>query len=101
MKNLILILIAVITSLTATTQVRFDYVDWVEDDEKDDSTGYIYYTSDPDSILIDEQGLKASIVYYFDNEGETCRFIPVYRVKITKDKVIYFGKNDKKLYRMT
>tara|TARA_R110002012_G_scaffold318711_1_gene537568 strand:+ start:1004 stop:1423 length:420 start_codon:yes stop_codon:yes gene_type:complete len=101
MKNLILILITTITSITLTSQVRFDYMNWQEDNFKEDSTGYIYYTSDPDSVLTEEQGLKASIIYYFDNEGETCRFIPVYRVKVTKDKVVYFGKSSKKLYKMT
>jgi hypothetical protein len=100
MKNLILIIIILISTI-ATSQVRFDYINWVEDNVKEDSTGYIYYTSDPDTVLTNEQGLKASIIYYFDNEGETARFISVYRVRITKDEVIYFGKWDKKRYKMT
>jgi hypothetical protein len=101
MKKIILILITILTSTILTSQVRFDYVDWVEDYIRDDSTGYIYYTSDPDSVLTEKQGLKASVIYYFDNEGGTSRFIPVYRVRITKDKAIYYGKWDKKRYKMT
>ena len=101
MKNIFLILVAVITSLTASTQVRFNYVHWAEDDAKDDSTGYIYYTSDPDTILVEAKGFKASVIYYFDNEGETSRYIPVYKTKVKKDEVIYFGKLGKKRYKMT
>lgn len=101
MKNLILILIIILTSTIATSQVRFDYIDWMEYNVRDDSTGYIYYTSDPDTALIEEKGLKATIIYHFDNEGKTSRFIPVNRVKVTNDEVIYFGKWDKKRYKMT
>lgn len=101
MKNLILILITILTSITITSQVRFDYVKWMEDNEKEDSTGYIYYTSDPDTALTNEQGLKASVIYYFDNEGETARFIPVYRIKVKKDEVIYLGKYKSAFYKMT
>lgn len=101
MKKIIIILITILTSTIVTSQVRFDYVKWMEDNEKEDSTGYIYYTSDPDTILVEAKGFKATIIYHFDNEGETSRFIPVYRIKVDKDKVVYFGKWDKKLYKMT
>ena len=101
MKNLILILVTILTSITLTSQVRFNYLNWVEADEKEDSTGYIYYTSDPDTVITEENKYKASIVYYFDNEGQTIRYIPVNRIKVKKDEVIYFGKWKKKLYKMT
>lgn len=101
MKNLILILIAILTSITITSQVRFNYLNWVEADEKEDSTGYIYYTSDPDTVITEENKYKASIVYYFDNEGQTIRYIPVHRTKVKKDEVVYFGKWENKLYKMT
>ena len=101
MKKIILILITILTSTILTSQVRFDYLRWEEDNIKEDSTGIIYYTSDPDTILTPEEGLEASIVYYFDDEYDIIRFIPVHRLKIRKDKVTYFGKYNKDMYKIT
>ena len=101
MKKIILILITIITSITVTSQVRFNYLEWTQSDVKDDSTGYIYYTSDPDTIVGKDEGLKASVVYQFDVDKEKIRFIPIYRTKVNKDKVIYFGKYNKERYKIT
>lgn len=100
MKNLILILITILTSITITSQVRFNYIIF-EDYGREDSTGLIYYTSDPDTVLSNNKGLESSIVYYFDNEIETKRFLAVYKTKISKDEVVYFGKSNNKRYKMT
>ena len=101
MKKIILILITILTSTILTSQVRFNYLEWTQSNLKDDSSGYIYYTSDPDTIIGAEEGLKASIIYQFDIDKETIRFIPVYRTKVNKNKVIYFGKWEGERYKMT
>ena len=100
MKNLILILVAILTSLTATTQVRFNYVRWLELDDKDDSTGIVYFTTDPDTIISNTKDVAACIVYEFDNEGETSHYIPIYKVKLKKEKTIYYGKWKKDLFKI-
>ena len=97
MKNLILILITILTSITVTSQVRFDYLKWMEDNEKENTPGYIYYTSDPDTAI--NETLKSSIIYYFDNEGTTAHFIPVNRIKVKLDEVIYFGTWENERYK--
>ncbi len=107
MKKIILILVAILTSTIITSQVRFNYIAWKETKEKHDSTGYIYYTSDPDTTLT-RQGLKACIIYKFDNEKNHTsptdvvqHYIPVYKTKIIKDEVIHFGKNTEERYKIT
>lgn len=101
MKNLILILIATLISITLTSQVRFNYMRWVEDDTKEDSTGIVYFTSDPDTVLTKEYEFNSCIIYKFDNENEVLRYIPVNRIKIKKDEVVYLGKWENRLYKMT
>ena len=101
MKKIILILVTILTSTIITSQVRFNYLEWTQSNVKDDSTGYIYYTSDPDTIIGKDEGLKASVVYQFDIDKETIRFIPVYRTKVKKNEVIYFGKWEKERFKMT
>jgi hypothetical protein len=100
MKKTILILVAILTSTIAITQVRFNYTRFIEDNIKEDSTGYIYYTSDPDTTLGSKVAEKACIIYEFDNENEYHRYIPVNRTKVTQDEVIYFGKINKTYYKM-
>tara|TARA_R110000765_G_scaffold280290_1_gene377778 strand:- start:33 stop:470 length:438 start_codon:yes stop_codon:yes gene_type:complete len=107
MKKIILILITILTSTIITSQVRFNYIRWKETNEKHDSTGYIYYTSDPDTTLA-RQGLKACIIYKFDNEKNNIsptdivqHYIRIYKTKTTKDEVIYFGKNTEERYKIT
>ena len=107
MKKIILILITILTSTIITSQVRFNHLKWMENDLKEDSTGYIYYTSDPDTTLM-RQGLKACIIYKFDNEKSYIsstdivqHYIPIYKTKITKDEVIHFGKNTEERYKIT
>ena len=70
MKKTILILITILTSTIVTSQVRFNYVRWIEYDEKEDSTGVIYFSSDPDTIIDNNSKYEAAIFYDFDNEGE-------------------------------
>jgi len=101
MKKIILILITILTSTIITSQVRFNYTRWLEDEIKADSTGYIYYTSDPDTVVIVKEKFNATIVYHFDNEGETSRFIPIYRAKVKPKEVVYFGKWENKFYKIT
>mgnify|MGYP003678964978 FL=1 len=101
MKKIILILITILTSTIITSQVRFNYIKWNKEYAQEDSTGLIYYTSDPDTTLVKAKGFKASIIYNFDNEGETVRFIPVYKTKVKKEEVIYLGKWENKLYKIT
>lgn len=107
MKKIILILITILTSTIITSQVRFNHLKWMENDLKEDSTGYIYYTSDPDTTLA-RQGLKACIIYKFDNEKSPIsptsivqHYISIYRTKTTKDEAIYFGKNSEERYKIT
>ena len=100
MKNLILILVTVITTLTATTQVRFNYVRHLEIDDKDDSTGIVYFSSDPDTIVDNDAKYNACLIYEFDNEGETVHYIPIYKVKLRKEKIIYYGKWKKDLFKI-
>jgi hypothetical protein len=92
MKKIILILITILISTILTSQVRFNYIIF-EDYGREDSTGLIYYTSDPDTVLLNNPGLKSSIVYYFDNERDTKRFIAVKKTKINKEQIVYFGKS--------
>ena len=101
MKNLILILVAILTSTIITSQVRFNYMRWLEDEIKADSTGYMYYTSDPDTVVTIAKKFPATIVYHFDNEGETLRVIPIYRTKVKTKEVIHFGKWGNKFYKIT
>jgi len=101
MKNLILILIATITSITLTSQTRFNYMRWIEDDTKEDSAGIIYFTSDPDTVFSEKPNFNSCIIYEFDNENEVLRYIPVNRIKVKKDEVVYLGKWENKFYKMT
>mgnify|MGYP003629042221 FL=1 len=101
MKNLILILIATLTSITLTSQTRFNYMRWVEDDTKEDSTGIIYFTSDPDTVFTEKHKFNSCIIYEFDNENEVLRYIPVNRIKVKKDEVVYLGKWENRFYKMT
>jgi len=100
MKKIILILITILTSTIITSQVRFNYVRWIEFDEKEDSTGVIYFSSDPDTIIDNHSKYEAAIFYDFDNEGEIIHYIPVYKLKLKGEKVIYYGKWKKDYFRM-
>jgi hypothetical protein len=86
--------------------MRFNYIifDQVDKDfdqvDKDHSSGVIYYTSQPDTIpkaIIEEQ---SCIFYKFDSESERDRYIPINRIKVTKDEIIYFGKGDNVYYKI-
>tara|TARA_R110000765_G_scaffold399713_1_gene494468 strand:+ start:473 stop:829 length:357 start_codon:yes stop_codon:yes gene_type:complete len=79
--------------------MRFNYIIFDHVD-KDHSPGVIYYTSEPDTIpkaIIEEQ---ACIFYKFDNQSERDRYIPINRIKVTKDEIIYFGKGDNVYYKI-
>ncbi len=60
MKKTILILITILTSTIITSQVRFNYIKWNKEYGQEDSTGLIYYTSDPDTTLVEAKRFKAN-----------------------------------------
>ena len=79
MKKIILILITILTSTIITSQMRFNYIIFDHVD-KDHSSG---------------------VIYEFDNENEVLRYIPVNRIKVKKDEVVYLGKWENRFYKMT
>ena len=101
MKKIILILITILISTIVTSQVRFNYIKHVDIDEKYDSTGIIYFTTDPDTVITNAKEIKACLIYEFDNEDETVRYIPIYRIKMKKKETIYYGKWEKDLFKIT
>ena len=64
----------------------------------------IYFSSDADTIINSKTKYNACVVYIFDNEfdneEEVVRYIPIYKVKLKKEKTIYYGKWKKDLFKI-
>ena len=98
MKNLILALLALLTT-TITSQVsNFNYIAWdiVKDDDPEHSktiqqlSGKVYHTYKPDSVIKDSAFYgEECIIFVYDNRKDNVDFFPITHKEYTDTSIIY------------
>lgn len=101
MKNLILTFAVAIIASTSISQIHFDYLLSPEENIHEVSSGTIYYTSDPDTVIINDLGSQRGIVYMFNDGVEEAFYIPIHKIEHTIGSVIYYGETYEARYTTT